>query len=103
MTRDMKLTDIALEAVAEERWRQEAKFPDQRLELGQADGDAAMTLSDLRYANDNGHATWFSVLLEEMYEAMLESDPAKVRAEMVQVAAVATRIVENIDAGALLT
>ncbi len=40
---------------------------------------------------------WDGVLLEEVYEALAESDPAKLRAELVQVAAVAVTWVEAID------
>jgi hypothetical protein len=40
---------------------------------------------------------WDSILLEEVYEALAEEDPAKVRAEMVQVAAVAVNMIRSID------
>lgn len=40
---------------------------------------------------------WDGVLLEEVYEALAEDDPAKLRAELVQVAAVAAAWVEAID------
>lgn len=40
---------------------------------------------------------WRSILLEEVYEACAEDDPAKLRAELVQVAAVAVQWVLAID------
>lgn len=40
---------------------------------------------------------WSLILLEEVYEALAESDPAKLRAELIQVAAVAASWIENID------
>ncbi len=40
---------------------------------------------------------WTGVLLEEVYEALAESDPAKLRTELVQVAAVAVAWIEAID------
>lgn len=43
------------------------------------------------------NAAWDGILLEEVYEALAETDPAKMRAELVQVAATATAWVESID------
>ncbi|MER8158131.1 hypothetical protein [Streptomyces sp. NPDC094472] len=43
------------------------------------------------------HTAWDGILLEEVYEALAEEDPARLRAEMVQVAAVAVAWVEAID------
>lgn len=40
---------------------------------------------------------WEGVLLEEVYEALAESDPVRLREELVQVAAVATAWIEAID------
>lgn len=40
---------------------------------------------------------WAAILLEEVGEALSESDPAKRRAELVQVAAVAVAWIEDID------
>lgn len=44
-----------------------------------------------------GSVTWADILLEEVFEALAESNPAKLRTELVQVAAVATQWVEAID------
>ncbi|GAB2882748.1 hypothetical protein [Streptomyces mayteni] len=43
------------------------------------------------------HTAWDGILLEEVYEALAEEDPAAIRAELVQVAAVAVAWVEAID------
>ena len=45
----------------------------------------------------SGVLTWRDVLLEEVYEALAEADPAKLRTELVQVAAVAVAWIEAID------
>lgn len=43
------------------------------------------------------HTAWDGVLLEEVYEALAESDPAKLRAELIQVAAVCAAWISDID------
>ena len=53
------------------------------------------TINDARV--ESGNLAWDGVLLEEVYEALAESDPAKLRAELIQVAAVAVAWVEAID------
>lgn len=40
---------------------------------------------------------WTGILLEEVYEALAEDDSAKLRSELVQVAAVAAAWIESID------
>jgi hypothetical protein len=45
----------------------------------------------------NGTISWADILREEFHEALAESDPAALRAELIQVAAVAVAWVENID------
>jgi hypothetical protein len=45
----------------------------------------------------DGCLAWDGILFEEVYEALAEADPAKLRAELVQVAAVAVAWVEAID------
>lgn len=49
-------------------------------------------------AADAGELRWADVLYEEVAEALAESDPAKLRAELIHVAAVAARWVQAIDA-----
>jgi hypothetical protein len=50
-----------------------------------------------------GHVTWENILTEEWAEAMAEEDPAALRAELVQVAAVAVAWIEAIDRRAAAT
>jgi hypothetical protein len=50
-----------------------------------------------RINEDFDSPDWFYILLEEVYEAFAETDPAKQREEMVQVAAVAVQIIECLD------
>lgn len=40
---------------------------------------------------------WTGILLEEVYEALTEADPERIRAELVQVAAVACAWIDAID------
>lgn len=47
-----------------------------------------------------GRVTWAHILTEEWAEAMAEDDPALLREELIQVAAVATQWVEAIDRAA---
>lgn len=54
--------------------------------------------TDLRsQAQGDGSVTFADILLEEVFEALAESEPAKLRAELVQVAAVAVQWIEAID------
>lgn len=46
---------------------------------------------------DAGTVTWADILLEEVAEALSEQDPKRVRAELVQVAAVTAQWIEAID------
>lgn len=49
------------------------------------------------WQESNSAADWGTVLLEEVWEALAEEDPAELRAELVQVAAVAVAWIEDID------
>lgn len=48
-------------------------------------------------AAQSGYVTWLHILREEVFEAFAEEDPAKLRAELIQVAAVAVQWAEAID------
>lgn len=91
---------LILGEINAERFRQIEKFGEQHREDG--------VDPHLRYIADNarkscqaheakGGATWNDVLSEEYYEAVTETDQAKLRAELVQVAAVCVAWVEDID------
>lgn len=55
----------------------------------------AMNVTDKSFAE--GHGTWADILLEEVAEALAEDEPARVREELVQVAAVAVKFIDAID------
>lgn len=63
--------------------------------FGQHLATAAKTATD-RLA-EVGAVKWSDILLEEVFEALAEDDPAKLRAELVQVAAVAQQWIGAID------
>ena len=55
-----------------------------------------------RYANAQGatpdrNCAWDGILLEEVYEALAESDPVAIRAELVQAGAVIVAMIESLD------
>lgn len=94
-------TDEVLREVRNERHYQEARFGRQDMPYGfgsERDQLAAKTyraVADIRAENDT--LTHRNVLVEEVFEAFAETDPEKMRAELIQVAAVAVKIVEQID------
>ncbi|MEU2339947.1 hypothetical protein ABZ608_41550 [Streptomyces sp. NPDC013172] len=45
----------------------------------------------------DGEGTWGHVLLEEVFEAIAEQDPATLRAELIQVAAVCAAWIADLD------
>lgn len=64
--------------------------------------DFAPLLARIATATTDQHAadgtvTYRDILLEEVFEALAESDPAKLRTELVQLAAVAVQWVEAIN------
>ncbi|MDY0828570.1 hypothetical protein SK224_05450 [Microbacterium sp. BG28] len=111
-----------LDEVAAERARQSAKWGVQRhpdgtgpdsmplyaeTATGIADNDEAAYIRDVMQGRTEWRfhdtstrdqpGTWTDILLEEVFEALAESDPEKLRTELIQVAAVATQWVEAID------
>ena len=58
---------------------------------------ARMARAECDNAAAAGVLTWRAILAEEFHEALAESDPAKLRAELVQVAAVAVNWIQAID------
>ncbi len=95
------LAEWVLDDLEKERERQEMKFPGQVLPSGtgsaaaKLDGEFFRARCQDRF--EHGLGTWEAVLLEEVYEALAESDPAKLRAELIQVAAVCLRWVDQLD------
>lgn len=98
-------TEAVLADIGEERERQFTKWGPQHHPDGTEDTRASRKLrDDARAYCDQlaamGKVTWSSILLEEVFEALAEGDVAKLREELVQVAAVAGAWVEDIDSRA---
>lgn len=103
------MTDEHYEAIAQineeivaERVRQEEKFPDQvDLPDGTGAEHSATVAKIARAACDEAHkagrVTWRHILCEEYAEAVAEVDRVKLRAELIQVAAVCVKWIEWID------
>lgn len=88
-------------AVDEERGRQLAKWGDQHHPDGTG-GPAMRQYADevraqCQYLAENGGPDWRSILLEEVYEAMAEDDPKKLREELIQSAAVIQAWLHDLD------
>lgn len=90
-----------LAEVQAERERQDAKWGEQNHPNGTG-GSGALYVAD-RYRSivdeglKSGNVTWRDVLLEEVFEALAEPDPGRLRAELIQVAAVAVAWAAAID------
>lgn len=94
-------TPEVLAEVYDERVAQETKWGEQNhpdgtgLPEDRQHADMARHLCEVAFASGNG--SWRHILAEEVCEAFAESDPARLREELVQVAAVAAAWVEAID------
>ncbi|NBE94789.1 hypothetical protein FE391_39700 [Nonomuraea sp. KC401] len=87
--------------VAAERAAQDARWGTQVLPDGTG-GDRAVAESGVaRHATDTaareGALTWRHILAEEVLEAFAETEPGRLRAELVQVAAVAVKWAQALD------
>lgn len=91
---------MVLADILEERLRQEDQWGEQNHPDGTG-GNAGLLAEWAREACQraaaSGTVTWQHILLEEVYEAFAETDPAALRAELIQVAAVAAAWAEAID------
>lgn len=101
-------TPQVLAEIGYERTRQDAKWgeqnhpdgtgPEQQILPGWAAIDLANAARNACQIHaDMGIVTWRDIFGEEACEALAESDPARLRAELVQVAAVAVNWIEAID------
>lgn len=92
---------VALAEVADERARQDTKWGEQNHPDGTGGGNTAAAAIGARLACQlaakEGTVTWRDIMREEVGEAFAETDPAKLRAELIQVAAVAVAWAEAID------
>lgn len=94
------VTENVLSEVADERVAQFDKWGDQNWPDGtnaiyKGVADTCKAVTDALAAS--GELTWMHILLEEVYEALAEEDPAKIRAELVQAGAVVAAWIEAID------
>ncbi len=103
MEQDFAQIDRIAEEIAAERRRQVTLWGRQdHPGVGPA-GTAPFVavLRRWRAVNDarmvSGAHSWDAILLEEVFEALVETDPSRRRAELVQVAAVAAAEIEAID------
>ena len=96
----MRTIDI-LDQVAHERRRQEELFPEQHLPSGSSrDTWGADEIAAKAVVNNKakyGGLTWCDVIYEEVCEAFAEEVPAKKRIELLQIAALCVREIEDID------
>jgi hypothetical protein len=107
MARELNLviegsTIEVLSEVAVERLRQDQKWGQQNHPDGDLGGTGwVLAARESKWQNDEdakaGGESWVNILLEEVYEALAETDPAKLRQELTQVAAVAVAWIEAID------
>lgn len=95
------LTEVAHEQARQRKlWGEQnhPSFDDKDLLLPRFNAE---DLEAIRYANEwavaNNKLTWEHVLLEEVAEALIERDLARLREELVQVCAVAASWIESID------
>ncbi|MFF5261598.1 hypothetical protein ACFY4C_21850 [Actinomadura viridis] len=89
------LADIAAERAAQDDQWGVQEFPDGS---GPAYADrAGAAKAECAAAASRGELTWRHILAEEFYEALTESDPERLRVELVQTAAVAVKWVQSLD------
>lgn len=99
-------TTEILNEVHRERARQDQRWGEQNHhDVDPVSGDVLHANAGLRAANwkrvndyraEAGRLDWYGVLLEEVYEALAESDPERLIEELTQVAAVAVCWIECI-------
>ena len=87
--------------VAEEMQRQVELWGVQEHPNGTGDKEFVLGLKETREvieeAEEGDQLTWSMILAEEFLEAMAETDPEKLRTELIQVAAVAATWVQALD------
>jgi hypothetical protein len=97
----LKQTPAVLNEVQRERFRQARKWGEQNHPNGTGGEKwayyATLSKAETDESAQDGSLTYGHILLEEVYEAMAESDKARLREELIQVAAVAVAWVEKLD------
>ncbi len=86
-----------------ELWRYEEDIRAERVAQERTDPIWAQRAEMCRYQLLHVDVNWKTILLEEVAEAFAENDPATLRRELVQVAAVAAAWIEAIDRRASAT
>lgn len=94
--------DVILREINAERDRQDTKWGEQNhpdgTGLDKGYGELALhAKATTDWKARQGTVTWADIFREEAYEALAEADPAALRAELVQVAAVCTQWIEALD------
>ena len=89
------IQEIHLERHLQDQKWGEQNHPDGTDKTFKDIADEARVVADMS-AKQN-RLTWFKILNEEVMEAFAEEDPKKLRAELIQVAAVAVAWIEAID------
>jgi hypothetical protein len=98
---EFSMIDYIAGEIATERWRQDEQYGSQR-DMSDGTGHPHwMLMRDYKqayntYALIANCTTWQDVLEEEVYEAFAETDPEKIEAELLQVAAVCVAWIEGI-------
>lgn len=93
------LADIAAERAAQDEMWGLGEHPDGTGPERAAAADRAKR--EVEEAKAGRGVTWRHILHEEVLEAFAEDDPALLRAELVQVAAVAVKWIQSLDRRAL--
>lgn len=92
--------NAVLDEIRVERERQDEKWGEQNHPDGtnlKNDGWRTHAREQCQRAAAEGRVTWAHILQEEFVEALAEVGPAKLRAELIQVAAVAVAWIEALD------
>lgn len=93
---DAVLVDVRVERQRQhERWGEQNHRDGTGGQLAELEREIARTQCDGAFDRSDG--TWRHILAEEVQEAFAESEPLKLRTELVQVAAVAIQWCEAID------
>ncbi|GAA4586944.1 hypothetical protein GCM10023194_34500 [Planotetraspora phitsanulokensis] len=89
------LADVTAERVAQDAIWGVQELPDGTGPQGLPEADRARQA--VEDAAARGLPTWRDILYEEVMEAFAEDDPERLRAELIQVAAVAVKWVQALD------
>lgn len=93
------LADVHEERVRQlDRWGVQHRHDDTGGDTLRAEAEQAKRICQAMEKHVDGGAGWRVVLAEEVAEVFAERDPAPLRAELVQVAAVAVAWIEDLDA-----